>query len=151
MIVYAVGFSLGLIAGIIIEQKLGIGYSSFHVNIDHQNPSLVKKLRDKGYGVTTFVGEGLTSQRLMLEILIKRKNEEELIAFILRYEPTAFIISYEPKMFKGGYLSDIMRRRLKVLKKEKIKESKSANIVEKMGKEIKDEVNKFRKDWNPKK
>jgi uncharacterized protein YebE (UPF0316 family) len=151
MVVYAIGFSLGLIAGIIIEQKLSIGYSSFHVNINHENPILVKELREKGYGVTTYVGEGRTSQRLMLDILIKRKHEEELVSMILKYEPAAFIISYEPKMFKGGYLSDIMRQRATMLRKMKNRYSESPNFIEKSVKEIKMEVHKFKKDWKPKK
>jgi len=151
MVVYAIGFSLGLIAGILIEQKLSIGYSSFHVNINHENPVLVKELRDKGYGVTTYAGEGRNSQRLMLDILIKRKNEDELVSYILKYEPEAFIISYEPKMFKGGYLSDIMRQRVSVLSKMKKRYTKSPNLLEKSVKEIKTEIHKLKKDWKPKK
>lgn len=149
--VYAIGFSLGLIAGIVIEQKLSIGYSSFHVNINHENSILVKELRDKGFGVTTYLGEGRTSQRLMLDILIKRKNEDELMKLILKHEPTAFVISYEPKMFKGGYLSDIMRRRTKFLRKVKGLDSDSPNIFEKTVKEITSEVNKLKTDWKTKK
>lgn len=151
MIVYAVGFSLGLIAGIIVEQKLSIGYSIFRVNIDHDNPTLITELRNKGYGVTSFVGAGLTSQRLMLEILIKRKNEEELMSFILYHEPKAFIISYEPKMFKGGYLSDMMKQRIKLLKKDKTKYSKSSSLHKKISNELRGEVNKLKKDWKSKK
>lgn len=113
MVVYAIGFSLGLFAGILIEQKLAIGYSSFHVNINHKNPLLVKELRDKGFGVTIFVGEGRNSSRLKLDILTRRKREDELIHAILDKEPNAFIIGYEPKMFKGGYLSDIMKKRVR--------------------------------------
>lgn len=150
MAVYAVGFSLGLIAGIVIEQKLGIGYSNFHVNIDHESPVLVKELRKRGYGVTTVIGEGLTSERLLLEILIKRKNEEELMALILSYEPRAFIISYEPKMFRGGYLNELMKQRISEMRKEKARKLKPSNVFQKVDKELKREVVKFKKDWKPK-
>lgn len=113
MFVYAIGFSLGLVAGIFVEQKLAIGYSSFDVNINHENPSLVKKLRDKGFGVTQYKGEGRNGQRLKLDILTKRKREEELVSIIIEDEPNAFIISYEPKTFKGGYLTDLIKKRMK--------------------------------------
>jgi uncharacterized protein YebE (UPF0316 family) len=147
MVIYAFGFSLGLIAGIIIEQKLAIGYSSFHVNINNDNQMLVKELRDRGYGVTTFVGEGFTSNRLRLDILTKRKKEAELIPLILAYEPKAFIIAYEPKMFKGGYLSAIMQKKMKLFRKGRVTTSESKNVFERTIEGIKSEVNTLKKDW----
>lgn len=143
MLVYALGFSLGLIAGIMIEQKLAIGYSSFQVNINHDNPTLINELRERGYGVTKFIGEGLTSDRLRLDILTKRKKEAELIPLILGHEPKAFIIAYEPKMFKGGYLSDMMKKRLKVSKRGPITSTESANVIERTIEEIKT----LKKNW----
>ena len=143
--VYAIGFSLGLIAGIIVEQKLAIGYSSFQVNINHENEDLVSELRYKGYGVTTFIGEGFTSHRLRLDILTKRKKEDELLNLILSHEPNAFIISYEPKMFKGGYLSDIMKRKISLPKKNNVKKSESTNIFKRTFNNIKNEINTLKK------
>jgi len=147
MCVYATGFSLGLVAGIFVEQKLAIGYSSFHVNITNDNPILVNELRDKGYGVTAFIGEGRSSNRVRLDILTRRKKEAKLIELILHHEPKAFIISYEPKMFRGGYLSDIMRQRIKGPKKKLPISVESSNVIEKTVEEIRLEVAALKKDW----
>lgn len=113
MTVYALGFALGLFVGVFVEQKMAIGFISVSVNINHSNKALVDELRSLGYGVTVFQGEGRDGARFRLDILTKRKREKELNRVIDKHEPKAFIISYEPKTFKGGYLSEMMKRRMK--------------------------------------
>jgi uncharacterized protein YebE (UPF0316 family) len=148
MFVYALGFSAGLIAGIYVEQKLAIGYSSFSVNINHRNDELVKTLRDCGFGVTLYMGEGRDGARIRLDILTKRKREADLLRKIMQVEPKAFIISYEPKTFHGGYISDIMKRRMQLRKKRaKPVETQEDGLIHKTLDEIKNEVEVFKKDW----
>jgi uncharacterized protein YebE (UPF0316 family) len=113
MIVYAAGFGAGLFVGGYVEQKLAIGYTSLTVNLQHKNEELINLLRENGYGVTVYVGEGRDSQRYRLDILTKRNREEELLELIETYEPKAFIISYEPRRFKGGFLVASMKKRMK--------------------------------------
>jgi uncharacterized protein YebE (UPF0316 family) len=113
MIVYASGFGAGLFVGGYVEQKLAIGYTSLTVNLQHKNEELINLLRENGYGVTVYVGEGRDSQRYRLDILTKRNREEELLELIETYEPKAFIISYEPRRFKGGFLVASMKKRMK--------------------------------------
>lgn len=110
MVVYALGFALGLYAGILIEGKMAIGYTSIHVTLNHKNEALVQKLRKKGYGVTVYVGEGKLGTRYRMDILTQRKREDELRDYVLNQEPSAFIIAYETKSFKGGYLVKLIQR-----------------------------------------
>jgi uncharacterized protein YebE (UPF0316 family) len=118
MLVYALGFGIGILIGGYIEQKLAIGYTSFVVNLTNKNDELITSLRNDGFGVTVFEGKGRDGDRFQLDILTKRKREDELFEIIEKYEPRAFIISYEPRKFKGGYLVKSMKKRLKI-KKEK--------------------------------
>lgn len=111
MIVYAVGFGLGLVVGIEVENRIAIGYTSFIVNIRNRNNDLINELREKGYGVTLYEGEGRESTRYQLDILTKRSKELALINLVTSYEPTAFIMAFEPTRFQGGYLEDLMRKR----------------------------------------
>ncbi|MGM9928028.1 MAG: DUF2179 domain-containing protein [Bacillus sp. (in: firmicutes)] len=113
MFVYALGFGLGILIGTKIEQKLAIGYTTFNVNLPTKNQQLIDALRQNGYGVTVFQGEGMTSVRYKLEILTKRNMEEDLISMIQEYEPNAFVISYEPRRFIGGYILKNMKKRQK--------------------------------------
>lgn len=111
MIIYAIGFALGMYVGGYIEQKLAIGYTTLVVNLLSKNEELIYKLRNEGFGVTVFEGEGKDSKRYQLDILTKRNRESELFQIIEDLEPRAFIISYEPRKFKGGFLVKAMKRR----------------------------------------
>ncbi|MFS0783733.1 DUF2179 domain-containing protein [Bacillus sp. 1P06AnD] len=113
MIVYAVGFGIGILIGTAIEQKLAIGFTTFNVNLPTRNQELIDHLRADGYGVTIVSVEGFESKRYKLEILTKRSMEDSLIDLIREYEPNAFIISYEPRRFIGGYMLKSMKKRKK--------------------------------------
>lgn len=109
MVVYAVGFGLGILLGTKLEQKIAIGYINVTVNTQEKNGNLIDTLRQNGFGVTLYTGEGRDSERYRMEILTKRNRENELIATVEKFEPNAFIISYEPRRFKGGFLLDRLR------------------------------------------
>ena len=147
MFIYAVGFSLGAVAGIFVENKLALGYSTILVNITHENKYMVKVLRELGYGITVYIGKGQNGDRFKLEILTKRNKEEELLKIVLRYEPDAFIISYEPKTFRGGYLGNIVKKKLTSRKNIPPLESDKVNIVKRTIAEIKKEMDMFKNDW----
>lgn len=110
MVVYAVGFGLGIIIGTRIEQKLAIGYIYVTINTQSRNEELMKMIREEGFALTTYVGEGRDSARYKYEILTKRNREKELFELVKFFEPNAFIISYEPKSFKGGFLVKRMKQ-----------------------------------------
>lgn len=110
MVVYAVGFGLGILIGGAIENKLAIGYNNIMVNLMEKNTELINHLRNEGFGVTVYEGEGRDSKRFRLDILTKRSREEELMQIIEEYEPKAFIISYEARRFKGGFLVNVMKK-----------------------------------------
>lgn len=123
MIVYALGFGLGILIGGAVENKLAIGYNNFAVNLMNKNTDLITRLRNEGFGVTVFEGEGRDSERYKLDILTKRNREEELLDLVEEYEPRAFIVSYEPRRFKGGFLVNSMKKANKkklVSRKKKI-------------------------------
>lgn len=141
--VYALGFASGLILGIAIEQKLAIGFVTLQVNIQHKNEALINVLRNEGFGVTIYYGDGRSGPRINLDILTKRKKEKRLLDIIEEYEPCAFVMSYEPKMFRGGYLTEMMKRRPKVMGKKK----NDRSVIEKTVEEIKTEAEILKTDW----
>ncbi|AKL95986.1 putative protein UPF0316 [Clostridium aceticum] len=110
LVVYALGFGVGILIGGAIENKLAIGYNSLVVNLMEKNMELINHLRAEGFGVTVYEGEGRDSKRYRLDILTKRSREEELLQRIEEYEPRAFIISYEARRFKGGFLVNAMKK-----------------------------------------
>ncbi|WP_060679659.1 DUF2179 domain-containing protein [Virgibacillus halodenitrificans] len=103
LIAYAVGFGTGVIVGTKIEEKLALGYIT--VNVISSNPDIefTRKLRDKGYGVTSWFAYGMDGDRLSMQILTPRKYELKLYETIKEIDEKAFIISYEPKQIHGGF------------------------------------------------
>lgn len=147
MVVYALGFALGLFLGVIVEQKMAIGFVTVAATINHPNKVLVDELRVKGYGVTVYQGEGRDGNRFRLEILTRRKREKELNRIIGQHEPAAFVIAYEPKTFKGGYLSELMKRRTKQNRNKTAENRIENSVIKRRMDELKSEGAEFFKIW----
>lgn len=103
VVAYALGFGIGVIVGSKIEEKLALGYIT--VNVISSNPDIefTRKLREKGYGVTSWFAYGMEGDRLSMQILTPRKYELKLYETIKTLDPKAFIISYEPTSIHGGF------------------------------------------------
>lgn len=110
LIAYAVGYGIGVVVGSIIEEKLALGYIT--VNVVSSNPDLAftRKLREAGYGVTSWFSYGMDGDRLSMQILTPRKYELQLYEVIKSIDDKAFIISYEPTQIHGGFWVKQVRR-----------------------------------------
>lgn len=69
IIAYAFGFSIGIIVGMKIEEKLALGYTVVNVTSSEYELDLPRQLRDLGYGVTHYTAYGRDGDRLILQIL----------------------------------------------------------------------------------
>ncbi|MBD1382357.1 DUF2179 domain-containing protein [Metabacillus arenae] len=112
---YAVGYGIGVIVGMKIEEKLALGYITVNVITQEIDRDLPRMLREKGYGVTTWAAGGLEGARTALQILTPRKYELQLYETIKDIDSKAFIISYEPKSIHGGFwVKAVRKRKIKV-------------------------------------
>lgn len=87
---YAGGFALGTYVGIILEEKLALGYELVRVITGVGATDLIKGLREKGYPVTTVEGEGREGSVGVLYIIINRKLLKDVIKLIQKFNPNAF-------------------------------------------------------------
>ncbi|ASK61188.1 DUF2179 domain-containing protein [Virgibacillus phasianinus] len=125
IIAYALGFGIGVIVGSKIEEKLALGYITVNVISSDPNIEFTRKLRDKGYGVTSWFAYGMDGDRLAMQILTPRKYELKLYETIKTIDPKAFTISYEPKQIVGGFwVKQVRKGRLG-------KKNNSANMMPK--------------------
>ncbi|MGM0845193.1 MAG: DUF2179 domain-containing protein [Bacillota bacterium] len=107
---YAIGYGLGVIVGMKIEEKLALGYITVNVITADYDQALPDKLRSKGYGVTNWAAHGLEGDRMAMQILAPRKYELKLYQAIKELDPKAFIITYEPKSIHGGFWVKTVRK-----------------------------------------
>jgi uncharacterized protein YebE (UPF0316 family) len=100
---YCIGWGMGVFIGSKIEEYLAMGYVTLQVVVDSLDLDVPIKLRELGFGVTSWVAEGRDGHRLMMQVLTKRSNEKKLWNLINEIAPKAFVISFEPKQLKGGF------------------------------------------------
>lgn len=110
LIAYALGYGLGVIVGMKIEEKLALGYITVNVITKEYDKDLPRLLREKGYGVTTWLAQGREGDRQSMQILTPRKYELRLYQTIQEIDPKAFIIAYEPKTIHGGFWVKSVRK-----------------------------------------
>ncbi len=69
LVVYALGYGVGVYVGMVIEDRLALGYTMISVILPDPKSSLPGVLRENGFGVTQHAAYGLEGERLELEIL----------------------------------------------------------------------------------
>ena len=104
LIVFCTGFSLGVLVGSIIEEKLALGYRGLQVIIDRDHCDLVEVLREAGYPVTCWEATGKSGPKTVLHMVVKRNMIKAVSNHIYEQDPSAFVVLMEPKHFRGGYI-----------------------------------------------
>jgi len=100
---YCIGYGMGVYLGSRIEERLALGYITAEVIVDSINEDFPDLLRNSGFGVTTWIGEGRDGKRLVMMVLAKRNRQKELLTIIDSICPNAFVVFKEPKYFRGGF------------------------------------------------
>ena len=104
MVVYAIGFAVGIYLGSTIEEKLAIGLVNVQVIVNKiEGETLTNHLREKGIGVTVMEGQGLSEPKSILILHIQRKKKNEIIKDIVKTVPGAVISASDLKTVHGGY------------------------------------------------
>lgn len=103
VLAYALGFGVGIIVGMKIEEWIALGYIVVNVTTAEYDKEIPRTLRDLGYGVTHYAAQGRDGERLVMQILTPRKYERKLMDTMMQLDPKAFIIAYEPKNIHGGF------------------------------------------------
>ena len=104
---YAAGFACGNYIGMFIEQKLAIGIYMVRIFLLETKTDLACSLREKGYGVTIFRGEGYTGPVQMLYITVQRKQMDDLMRIVHSEAPDAFITVEEARTAEKGFFTPV--------------------------------------------
>jgi uncharacterized protein YebE (UPF0316 family) len=108
---YCIGYGLGVYSGSRIEERLALGYITAEVIVNSINNEFPQILREKGFGVTSWIGEGRDGKRLVMMVLAKRNRQKELLKIIDSTCPNAFVVFEEPKYFRGGFWASRLTRK----------------------------------------
>jgi uncharacterized protein YebE (UPF0316 family) len=101
---YALGFSTGNVVGILLEKRIAFGHMVLRFITPRAGKKMAEKVRDAGFGVTTFPGEGLSGPVTMLYVVCRRRDLPRVLQIARSVEPDAFYITEQ-----AGRVSKIYR------------------------------------------
>lgn len=123
VVAYALGFGVGVLTGLKIEEKLALGYIVVNVITAEKDRDLPEHMRNLGYGVTHGTQWGRDGERTTMQILTPRKYQLKLIDTIKELDEKAFIIAYEPRTINGGFWTrGVSRRKVESYEPENVEE-----------------------------
>jgi len=100
---YAVGYSLGNIVGITLEQKVGLGYVQLNVISKHHTDEIADMLRKARFGVTILPGEGGAGGVAVMVVISTRKRQRDVIDMIEAVDKKAFITVQSALPYRGFF------------------------------------------------
>lgn len=87
---FALGFALGNVVGIKAEQFLALGFLVVRVISRDNWQALADKLRNAGFGVTSFIGQGVSGPVGELSVICRRRNFAKVVQIVQAIDPGAF-------------------------------------------------------------
>ncbi|HRZ39940.1 MAG TPA: DUF2179 domain-containing protein [Candidatus Omnitrophota bacterium] len=99
---YAAGFSGGTFLGMIIEEKIAIGYQVLRIITRKEASELVAFLREQGYGVTVVDGQGINGKVNLIYTIVKRSEIRRVIDIVKQFNPKAFYTVEDVKSVNEG-------------------------------------------------
>ena len=103
IIVYCLGYASGNYVGSKLEEKLSIGRLLVQIIVKEIKCGIVDALRDAGFGVTIFEGEGMDGNSYMLNVITERKKVRQLKDIISKLDCGAFLTTMDVRSSLGGY------------------------------------------------
>lgn len=101
---YAAGFATGTWVGMLIEQRLAIGYATVRIVSRLGGVELADALRALGFGVTEFAGQGRDGRVEVVYTVCLRRDINRVTAEVERWDPQAFITVEEPREIRWGWM-----------------------------------------------
>jgi uncharacterized protein YebE (UPF0316 family) len=98
---YAIGFAIGNILGITLEQKVALGFVQVNIISTKFTEMIAQQLRDSKFGVTIIPGEGKSGEIEILLIIIKRKHLNDVMKIVESIDKHAFITVQHSRPYRG--------------------------------------------------
>lgn len=106
---YALGFALGLFLGMFISNKISRDMLSINIITRSSEINIEGKLRECGFGVTSYSGSGRDGDLKVLNIICKKNNFEKLKSIVEQIDPKAMLASHTLEGLSGGFIYDIRK------------------------------------------
>jgi len=98
---YAIGFGIGNILGITIEQKIGLGFAQLNIISNFASEKIIEALRNEKYGVTVLPAYGASGNVSIIVVIVPRKHQKKVIKLIETMDPHTFITVQHSLPYRG--------------------------------------------------
>ncbi|MCL5429682.1 MAG: DUF5698 domain-containing protein [Chloroflexi bacterium] len=110
IVAYAAGFATGNTVGMLVEERLAIGYIHLRIISSKRGSAIADKLRKEGYGVTEIPARGKDGTVTLLDVSVRRKQVKEVHDLAQKVDKSAFISSEEMRPLWRGYWGGARQR-----------------------------------------
>lgn len=120
-IAYAGGFAAGNYVGLLIEERMAIGFVNIRIVTKQSGEELAKVLTEKNYGITRMNAQGAKGEVSIIFCITKRKAISKVVEIIKNYNPKAFYTIEDVRFVNLSYLPKkrLKRRKISPLRKGK--------------------------------
>ena len=101
LIGYALGFSIGNILGIFLEEKVAMGYVQVNIISLRFADKMANELRKANFGVTILPAEGGTGGMSLIVILIRRRDLPSAKQIIDSIDKKSFLTIQHSRPYRG--------------------------------------------------
>jgi len=103
ILAYAGGFAGGTLVGMMLDQRLAIGFAEVRFISTDDGHGLANALREAGFGVTELQGHGRESTVEVIAVLCPRKEMKRVLEIGRRVDEDAIVTVTEPRSVERGY------------------------------------------------
>ncbi len=99
---YALGFGAGVMVGMLVEERLAIGYAYIRIYSPH-GKAIAEALRAAGHAVTEFTARGKDGLLTVVTCVVARRHSAQVREIAERVDVDAFITIDEARSLQRGY------------------------------------------------
>ncbi len=103
VIAYAGGFATGNVIGMLVEEKLALGFSEVRVISPQRGPAILEKLRQHNYAVTEIPARGKDGMVTVLTCSVLRREVREIERLVREADERAFITTENVVAVRRGF------------------------------------------------
>jgi uncharacterized protein YebE (UPF0316 family) len=101
---YCLGFSVGTLLGMWLEERLAIGYATVRVISPGKGHQIAEAIREAGHGATEDRERGKDGFVGTITTVVRRREVSAVCAIIYQVAPDAFVTIEETRRVAHGYM-----------------------------------------------
>ena len=103
IVAFAAGFATGNVVGMLIEERLAIGFIQMRIISPRLGSAIAEMLRGEGYAVTEVAARGKDGMVSLLSCSVQRKDVGHVRALVNQVDEMAFITAEDVRPVRRGF------------------------------------------------